>query len=185
LAASTIAVQNQDNREHDIFDNDAYLQHHGGMIAAIRELRGEAPDALFGDSSNPETPKIRTLADEARRVFRSRVVNPKWIAGMRRHGYKGALEMAATVDYLFGYDAAAGVVEDWMYERVAHAFVLDEENRAFLEQSNPWSAHEITERLLEAADRGLWSEPDTDTIERLREELPALEGVLEDRAVVS
>ncbi|HEV3158074.1 MAG TPA: cobaltochelatase subunit CobN [Candidatus Baltobacteraceae bacterium] len=181
LAASTIAVQNQDNREHDLFDSGEYLQHHGGMIAAIRELRGVAPSSLFGDSSNPDVPKVRTLADEARRVFRARVVNPKWIAGMRRHGYKGALEMAATVDYLFGYDATAGVVEDWMYEHVARTYVLDAENRAFLESSNPWSAREMTERLLEAAQRGLWTEPDAKTLESLRDELLSIEGSLEDR----
>ncbi|GAC1418139.1 MAG: cobaltochelatase subunit CobN [Candidatus Velthaea sp.] len=181
LAASTIAVQNQDNREHDIFDSDDYLQHHGGMVAAIRELTGTAPSAIFGDSSNPQVPKVRTLADEARRVFRARVVNPKWIAGARRHGYKGALEMAATVDYLFGYDATAGVVDDWMYARVAEAYVLDPENRAFLQASNPWSAREMTERLLEAAERGMWSEPDPATLEALRSELLALDGVLEDR----
>ena len=181
LAASTIAVQNQDNREHDIFDSDDYLQHHGGMVAAIRELSGTAPSAMFGDSSNPEVPKVRTLADEARRVFRARVVNPKWIAGARRHGYKGALEMAATVDYLFGYDATAGVVEDWMYDRVAEAYVLDDDNRAFLQASNPWSAREMTERLLEAADRGMWAKPDAAILERLRGELLALEGLLEDR----
>ncbi len=184
LAASTVAVQNQDNREHDIFDSDDYLQHHGGMVAAIRELSGRAPDALFGDSSNPEAPKVRTLADEARRVFRARVVNPKWIAGARRHGYKGALEMAATVDYLFGYDATVGVVEDWMYERVAHAYVLDDTNRAFLAASNPWSAREMTERLLEAAARGLWSEPDPATLEQLRDELLSIEGALEDTGEV-
>ncbi len=181
LAASTIAVQNQDNREHDIFDSDDYLQHHGGMIAAMRELTGSEPQAFFGDSSDPAMPKVRTLADEARRVFRSRVVNPKWIAGARRHGYKGALEMAATVDYLFGYDATAGVVEDWMYDRVAHAYVLDDENRAFLAASNPWSAREMSERLLEAAARGLWEEPDARTLAALRDELLAIEGALEDR----
>ena len=181
LAASTIAVQNQDNREHDIFDSDDYLQHHGGMIAAMRTLRGEEPGALFGDSSNPEAPKVRTLADEARRVFRARVVNPRWLAGARRHGYKGALEMAATVDYLYGYDATAGVVDDWMYERVAETYILDPENRAFLDASNPWSAREMTERLLEAAERGLWSAPQAETIERLRDELLAIEGSLEDR----
>ena len=181
LAASSIAVQNQDNREHDIFDSDDYLQHHGGMIAAIRELSGTPPSALFGDSSNPEAPKVRTLADEARRVFRSRVVNPKWIAGARRHGYKGALEMAATVDYLFGYDATAGVVEDWMYERVAHAYVLDPENQAFLNASNPWSARDMTERLLEAVQRGMWAAPQAETLERLREELLAIDAALEDR----
>jgi len=181
LAASTIAVQNQDNREHDIFDSDDYLQHHGGMVAAIRALSGAEPNAIFGDSSNPQVPKVRTLADEARRVFRSRVVNPKWIAGARRHGYKGALEMAATVDYLFGYDATAGVVDDWMYERVAEAYVLDDDNRAFLRASNPWSAREMTERLLEAAERGMWSAPGAQTLERLREELASLDGALEDR----
>ncbi|GAC1349038.1 MAG: cobaltochelatase subunit CobN [Vulcanimicrobiaceae bacterium] len=181
LALSTVAVQNQDNREHDIFDSDDYLQHHGGMIAAIRELAGAEPDALFGDSSDPAMPKVRTLADEARRVFRARVVNPKWIAGARRHGYKGALEMAATVDYLFGYDATAGVVEDWMYDRVAQAYVLDAENRAFLAASNPWSAREMTERLLEAAARGLWAEPDAQTLAALRDEMLAIEGALEDR----
>ena len=182
LAASTIAVQNQDNREHDIFDSDDYLQHHGGMIAAMRELTGVEPEALFGDSSDPAMPKVRTLADEARRVFRARVVNPKWIAGARRHGYKGALEMAATVDYLFGYDATAGVVEDWMYDRVAQAYVLDPENRAFLAASNPWSAREMTERLLEAAARGLWAAPDPQTLAALRDELLAIEGTLEDRS---
>lgn len=181
LAASTIAVQNQDNREHDIFDSDDYLQHHGGMVAAIRELRGSAPSALFGDSSDPEQPKVRTLAEEARRVFRARVMNPKWIAGVRRHGYKGALEMAATVDYLFGYDATAGVVDDWMYERVAQAYVLDPVNRAFLDSSNPWSAREMTERLLEAAQRGLWSEANAETLEHLRDALRSIEGELEGR----
>lgn len=182
LAETTIAVQNQDNREHDIFDSDTYLQHHGGMIAAIRELRGSAPHALFGDSSNPQAPVVRDLADEARRVFRSRVANPKWLAGVRRHGYKGALEMAATIDYLFGYDATAGVVEDWMYEKVAQSYLLDEESRAFLRRSNPWCAKEMTERLLEAAARGMWSEPDARTLDHLREELLSLEGALEDHA---
>jgi cobaltochelatase CobN len=185
MRTCAIAVQNQDNREHDIFDGDAYLQHHGGMIAAMRTLGNEAASALFGDSSNPETPKVRTLAEEARRVFRSRVINPKWMAGMRRHGYKGALEMAATVDYLFGYDATAGVVEDWMYEHVAQTYLLDEENRAFLQEANPWSAHEIGERLLEAAQRGLWERPNAETLDRLREEVTAAEGLLEEKDAAS
>jgi cobaltochelatase CobN len=181
LAASAIAVQNQDNREHDIFDSDDYLQFHGGMVAAMRRLRGTAPSALFGDSSDPHVPRVRTIDEEARRVFRARVVNPKWIAGARRHGYKGALEMAATVDYLFGYDATANVVDDWMYERVAGAYVLDPENRAFLERANPWSARDMTERLLEAAERGMWAQPRSETLARLREGLLDLEGALEDR----
>jgi cobaltochelatase CobN len=99
-------------------------------------------------------------------VVRSRVLNPKWIDAMRRHGYKGAFELAATVDYLFGYDAVASgdgnqIVEDWMYERVTDAYVGDPEMRSFFEASNPWALRAIAERLLEAADRELWDASDT------------------------
>ncbi|HEX3563776.1 MAG TPA: cobaltochelatase subunit CobN [Acidimicrobiales bacterium] len=156
LAAVEIAVKNQDNREHDIFDSDDYLQDHGGMVAAVRALTGVQPKAWFGDSSDPARPRMRSLAEEAARVVRSRVVNPKWLAAMQRHGYKGAFEMAATVDYLFGYDATAGVVEDWMYEKVTEAYVGDPGMRKFFEESNPWALRSIAERLLEADERGLW-----------------------------
>ena len=125
FAAIDVAVKNQDNREHDIFDSDDYLQEHGGMIATIRSLTGRDPKAWFGDSANPARPQVRSLAEEAARVVRTRVVNPKWLEAMQRHGYKGAFEMAATVDYLFGYDATAHVVDDWMYERVTAAYVAD------------------------------------------------------------
>jgi cobaltochelatase CobN len=156
LAAIEVAVKNQDNREHDIFDSDDYLQEHGGMVATIRSLTGRDPLAYFGDSADPSRPVVRSLAEEAARVVRTRVVNPKWIEAMRRHGYKGAFEMAATVDYLFGYDATAQVVEDWMYERVTQAYVADPATREFFAESNPWALKSIAERLLEAVDRGLW-----------------------------
>jgi cobaltochelatase CobN len=160
FSAIDVAAKNQDNREHDIFDSDDYLQDHGGMIATIRALTGRQPKAWFGDSADPARPRVRSLAEEAARVVRTRVVNPKWIAAMRAHGYKGAFELAATVDYLFGYDATAHVVEDWMYERVTEAYVADPEVRKFLEQSNPWALRSMAERLLEAADRGLWAASD-------------------------
>jgi cobaltochelatase CobN len=157
FASIEVAVKNQDNREHDIFDSDDYLQDHGGMIATIRALRGGVePKAWFGDSADPADPKVRSLAEEAARVVRTRVLNPKWIGAMCRHGYKGAFEMAATVDYLFGYDATAHVVEDWMYERVTEAYVADPAVRKLFEQSNPWALRSIAERLLEAGQRGLW-----------------------------
>ncbi|MGH8653395.1 MAG: cobaltochelatase subunit CobN [Gammaproteobacteria bacterium] len=179
LAAVEIAVQNQDNREHDIFDSDDYLQFHGGMIAAIRALSGRQPLAMFGDSSDPERARVRDLEEEARRVFRSRVANPRWLSAMRRHGYKGGLEMAATVDYLFGYDATAGVIEDWMYEQVAEKYVFDAESREFLERSNPWALHEMAGRLLEAHARRMWAAPEDDTIACLQAAYLASEGVLE------
>ncbi len=160
LSGVEIATKNQDNREHDIFDSDDYLQYHGGMIATIRALSGKNPQRYFGDSSNPQRPRTRDLREEARRVFRSRVVNPKWIESMRRHGYKGALELAATVDYLFGYDATAEVLDDWMYHEVAKNYLRDEEMQQFFADSNPWAWQAIAERLLEAVDRELWQDPD-------------------------
>jgi len=99
------------------------------MIATVRALTGRNPRQFFGDSSDPSRARVRDLQDEARRVFRSRVVNPKWIESMKRHGYKGAFELSATVDYMFGYDATAQVVEDWMYEDVTESYVLDPETR--------------------------------------------------------
>ena len=157
FAAIDVAVKNQDNREHDIFDSDDYLQDHGGMIATIRSLTGADPKAWFGDSADPARPLVRSLAEEAARVVRTRVINPRWIEAMQRHGYKGAFEMAATVDYLFGYDATARVVDDWMYDKVTEAYVADPQIRKFFEQSNPWALKSIAEKLLEAVDRQMWN----------------------------
>ncbi|HHY54324.1 MAG TPA: cobaltochelatase subunit CobN [Chloroflexi bacterium] len=160
LKTVQVATKNQDNREHDIFDSDDYLQYHGGMIATVRALTGKNPRRYFGDSSDPARVQTRDLREEARRVFRSRVINPKWLASMRRHGYKGALEIAATVDYLFGYDATAQVLEDWMYHNLTEEFLRNEEMQQFFAESNPWAWQAIAERLLEAVERGLWQDPD-------------------------
>jgi len=180
LRRTEVAVKNIDNREHDLFDSDDYFQYHGGMIAAVRALTGRDPKAYVGDSADPSRVKTRDLSEEARRVFRSRIANPKWITAMQRHGYKGAFELSATVDYLFGYDATAGVVEDWMYSDVTRKYVLDQSVRDFIQQSNPWALRAISERLLEAAQRGLWSEPDTEDLEALKQVYLENEGMLEE-----
>ena len=186
FAAIEVAVKNQDNREHDIFDSDDYLQDHGGMVATIRALRGaaglEPAKAWFGDSADPANPRVRSLAEEAARVVRTRVVNPKWLTAMQRHGYKGAFEMAATVDYLFGYDATARVVEDWMYEKVTEAYVADAEMRKFFGESNPWALRSIAERLLEAVDRGMWEAPTREALSALRAAILEGEGWEESRS---
>ncbi|MET8474218.1 cobaltochelatase subunit CobN [Streptomyces sp. NPDC006422] len=174
-----VAAKNTDTREHDIADSDDYFQYHGGMVATVRALRGSAPEAYIGDSTRPETVKTRTLVEETSRVFRARVVNPKWIEAMRRHGYKGAFELAATVDYLFGYDATTGVIADWMYDKLTETYVLDETNRQFLSENNPWALHGIAERLLEAESRGMWEKPDPQTLEALRQVYLETEGDLE------
>ena len=100
---------------------------------------------------------------------------------MKRHGYKGAFEMAATVDYMFGYDATAQVIEDWMYKGVTEQYVLDEETQQFFRKSNPWALKAIVERLLEAMQRGLWEEPSQEMREKLQQLYLELEADLEAR----
>jgi cobaltochelatase CobN len=156
LAGVEAVVHNQDNREHDLLDSDDYYQFEGGLTAAVRTLSGRQPAVWHNDHSRPETPRIRALGEEIARVVRGRVVNPKWIAGVMRHGYKGAFEMAATVDYLFAFAATARVVEDHHFDLVFDAYLGDAEVRAFLEDNNPAALREMAERLKEAQDRGLW-----------------------------
>ncbi len=183
FAQIEVAVKNVDSREHDHLDSDDYYQYHGGMVATIRALSGREPAAYLGDSADPEKVRVRTLAEETRRVFRARVANPRWIGSMVRHGFKGAAELAATVDYLFGYDATTDVASDWMYEQVAEKYLLDDEIAAFMDQANPWAARGIAERLLEAADRGLWNAPEEGTLDAIRARYLALEDDLEGAAV--
>jgi cobaltochelatase CobN len=181
LRTVQIALHNQDNREHDIFDSDDYFQFHGGMVASIRALTGVQPKAYFGDSSRPEASRVRSLQEEALRVYRSRVVNPKWIESIRKHGYKGGLELAATVDYIFGFDATADVVPDFVYEGLARHYALDPAMQDFLRKSNPWALNAIGRRLLEAAERGMWEAPSDATISSLRNLLDENADFLEAR----
>jgi cobaltochelatase CobN len=161
LAALDVVLQNQDNREHDVLDSNDYYQFQGGMVAAVRHLAGSQPHVYHADHANPAAPRIRTLHEEIARVIRSRVVNPKWLDGVKRHGYKGAAEIAATVDYLYGYDATARVIADHQYALVTDAYLNDADTRAFLQRHNPHALHSICERLLEAMQRGLWQAPGT------------------------
>ncbi|CAA2106568.1 cobaltochelatase subunit CobN [Variovorax paradoxus] len=159
LGGMNVVIQNQDSREHDLLDSNDYYQFQGGMAAAVRHLSGRQPAMYHGDHGNPQAPRVRTLKEEISRVIRARVVNPKWIDGVKRHGYKGAFEMAATVDYLFGFDATARVVGDHQYAMVADAYVLDDATRSFVGEHNPRALHDMLSRLLEAMQRGLWQSP--------------------------
>jgi cobaltochelatase CobN len=152
-------LQNQDNREHDILDSNDYYQFQGGMLAAAETLRGKKVASYHGDHSQPDLPRIRSLKEELGRVVRARAANPKWIAGMKRHGYKGAFELAATVDYLFAFDATSELVDDHQYQLLADAYLLDEDTREFIRQHNPEALRDIAERLVEAQQRGLWENP--------------------------
>ena len=159
LSQVQAVLQNQDNREHDLLDSNDYYQFQGGMLAAVETLSGDAAASYHGDHSQPDLPRIRTLKEELNRVIRSRAANPKWIDGVKRHGYKGAFELAATVDNLFAFDATTQLIDDHQYALLADAYLLDPDTRAFVRQHNPDALRDMTERMLEAQQRGMWQDP--------------------------
>ena len=179
LQAMQIVMQNQDNREHDILDSDDYYQFHGGLANAVKTIKGNDAEIYFGDNSRPENPKVKTLKEELLKVYRSRVINPKWIAGVQRHGYKGAFEMAATLDYLFAYDATTNLIDDFMYEGITERYLLTPENKEFIKQNNPWALKDMSERLLEAIQRGMWANPSDKIKEQLQDLYMEGEGLVE------
>ncbi len=172
LSGVQAVLHNQDNREHDLLDSDDYYQFEGGLAAAVSHHSGDRPAVYHNDHSRPESPKIRSLQEEIGRVVRSRVVNPKWIAGVMRHGYKGAFEMAATVDYLFAFAAATGAVRDHHFDAVYQSYLADDPVRRFLGENNPAALREMAERLLEAQERGLWR-PQSNSSHRMLQDLAA------------
>ena len=182
LAGIELVLHNQDNLEQDLFDSGDYFEFHGGLVAAVSSIGHAAPRAYFGDSSDPSRPRVRTLQGEALRVYRSRVVNPKWLQAIQRHGYRGGLELAATVDSLFGFSATAGIVTDWMFEGIAESYAAGEVQR-FLQRHNPWALYAIVERLIEAEQRQLWT-PKPKTLDRLHAALMSSEATLEAAAQI-
>lgn len=169
LSHLQIVLQNQDSKEHDVLDSSEYSQFQGGMTAAARHFGGKQPEVYHGDHGNMASARIRPLREEISRVIHARVTNPKWIAGAMRHGYKGAFEMAATVDYVFAFDATAQVVGDHHYEAMTQAYLFNPEVRDFIEEHNPQALLDMHQRLLEAMSRGLWQAKD-ETKARLREQ---------------
>jgi cobaltochelatase CobN len=182
LSQLDVAVKNEDNREYDMLDGDDFYSYHGGMIAAVKAFKGELPHAYSGDSSDPDRVKIRSTEEETKHIFRARILNPKWIESMKRHGYKGAADLSSAVDFAFGWDATAEVMEDWMYEELAEKYALDKEMQRWLKEVNPYALQNIAERLLEAIERGMW--PATEEMnQELRRVYLDIEGVLEESTV--
>ncbi|MHC1687805.1 MAG: cobaltochelatase subunit CobN [Methanothrix sp.] len=179
LGSLDLTVKNEDTREIDMLDGDDFYSFHGGMIAAVKSIKGELPRSYCGDSSDPERVKTRSAAEETKHIFRTRILNPKWIESMLAHGYKGAADFSRAVDISFGWDATAEVLEDWMYEELANKYALDKEMQEWLKDVNPHALQNITERLLEAVERGMWQASD-EMKEELRDVYLEIEGWIED-----
>ncbi len=174
-----VVLHNQDNREHDLLDSDDYYQFQGGLSAATERVRGSAPALWFGDHSRRQRPRLHRLERELDKVLRSRVLNPRWIEGMRAHGYKGGFELAASLDYLFAYDASTGRVPDWSYGAICDTWLGDETLLDFLRQANPWALRDMAERLLEAHNRLLWEGASPEQLEHLRQLVLSSESLVE------
>jgi len=179
LSRMDVTVKNEDSREYDMMSCTDYYNYYGGLIVAAKTVRGSLPFSVMGDSSDPRRVKMRTTFEEAKHVLRSRLVNPKWLAGMKRHGYKGAGDISHMMDVVLGWDATAEVVEDWMYEKIAHAYALDPEMQEWMKSVNPFALQNILDKLLEAISRGMWNADDRMT-EDLRNAYLDMEGEIEE-----
>jgi cobaltochelatase CobN len=179
LASVQVVLHNQDNREHDLLDSDDYYQFQGGLSAAVEKVAGQRPQLWFGDHSRAGRPRLHRLEKEFDKVLRSRLLNPRWIGAMAGHGYKGGFEMAASLDYLFAYDASTGRVPDWSYGALCEGWLGDPSVLAFLRRSNPWALRDMAERLLEAHTRGLWEGANKEQLDHLAELLLTSEALTE------
>jgi len=178
LSKVELTVKNVDTREYDLLSGDDWYDAHGGMDVTIKVLTGKAPSSYYGDSSDPNRVKIRSTADEVKHVFRARILNPKWIEGMKRHGYKGASDLSRTVDFVLGWDATEEAIEDWMWEEFARKYALNPEMQEWMKKVNPYAFQNILERLLEAIERGLWK-ADEEMRKKLQDLYLKVEGILE------
>ncbi|MCG8309234.1 MAG: cobaltochelatase subunit CobN, partial [Cytophagales bacterium] len=178
LSKTEVTVKNEISIESDIYDIDDEFIYHGGMRAAVKKHSGKTPRSYYGNSADPERTRIADIREETARVVRARIINPRWIEGLKRHGFKGAQDVSYTLDNVFGWDATADVIEDWMYEEMSAHFLFDDENRKWMDEVNPHATHHIVERLLEAAQRGMW-DAKKETLKRLRQLFLECEGNLE------
>lgn len=179
MSTVRVTIKNESTAEYDMLDSDDFYGYHGGLVACVRANSGQKPLAVTGHTDNPDRPVTRELDWEMARIVRSRILNPKWLEGLKRHGFKGAQEIAAALDSFFGWDATADTGEDWMYQSMAERFLFDENTRKWMEQVNRWAVHSASERLLEAHQRGMWN-TDEETLRRLQSIYMQAEGSVED-----
>lgn len=184
MGSLDITVQNVDHRESSMLSGDDFNSYRGGMVAAVRSIKGEMPRNYVGDSSDRSKVLIRSLSEELKRLFRGEAMNPKYINGMKEHGYKGAADMSTYLAVSYQWDATSDVMEDWMYEKFAEKYAFDPATQAWMKEVNPWALHRITEVLLEAEQRGLWNAK-PETKQELQKLFMEIEGELEARSDLS
>lgn len=179
LASLDLTVKNEENHESNILSSDDYNAFHGGMIAAVKSLGGKTPQSYVGDSTNRSAVGVKTVQEEMKRVFRTESMNPKYIEGLMKHGYKGATDLANRLSISFQWDATSGVMDDWMYDQYAKKYALDPKMQQWMKKVNPWALQNIAETLLEADQRKMWNAND-EMKDELQQLYLSVEGELED-----
>ncbi|VAX32193.1 Aerobic cobaltochelatase CobN subunit [hydrothermal vent metagenome] len=180
LSDISLVVKNEDSREYDLLSSDDFNAYFGGFVAAVKTVSGNYPKAYSGDASDPDRVRYRSIQEEVKHVFRSRILNPKWMDGLMRHGYKGAGDLSRAVDISFHWDATSDVMEDWMYDALSEKYALDEKMQEWFKEVNPYALQNIAERLLEAASRGMWNASE-EMKKRLEDMYLDVEGDIEER----
>ena len=165
--------------EHDLLGCCCYFANHGGMTAAAKNLSGTEVRTYYGDSRETTSVEVRTLGEEISRVVTGKLLNPKWIEGQKKAGYQGAGDISKRVGRVYGWDATTDAVDDRIFDDITKTFVANEENRQFFMENNPWALEEMSRRLLEACDRGLWN-PEEGLLEEIQDAYLELEGFLEE-----
>jgi cobaltochelatase CobN len=178
LSKTDVSVKNEPSVENDMLGSDDFYNYFGGLVSAVSSHAGEMKPSFIPNSADKERPELFSLHEEASRIMRARINNPRWIAGLKQHGYKGAQDISEMVDIVFGWDATTSVIDDWMYDAIASRYVFDEKNAAWIRETNPWAMQNISERLLEAVNRGMWNASD-EAVEKLRSVYMEVEGEIE------
>ena len=179
MGSLDLTIKNEDNHDTNMLSSDDYNAYHGGMIAAVRSIKGKAPRSYCGDSTDRSKVTLHSVQEQAKRIFRSESINPKFIEGMMQHGYKGAADLANMLAHSYQWDATSKIMEDWMYEKYAEKYAFEPKVQEWLRRVNPWALQRMTETLLEAQQRGLW-QPKESTLAQLQELYLSIEGQLEE-----
>lgn len=161
-------VHVQDHRETDVLSSLDYAAHEGGLVAAAATVGNGAAALYHGDMSNPCAPRTRTLAEETARILHGRALSPRWIEGQMRHGFRGAAELAGTVDAAFAFAATADAIPSEGFEHLYEAYLGDPTVAGFIAHENDAALAAMQSRFKEAIARSLWKPR--------RNDLSALEG---------
>ncbi|MHC1565606.1 MAG: cobaltochelatase subunit CobN [Candidatus Syntropharchaeales archaeon] len=180
LKTVDLSFRSNPTDEHDLFGCCCYFGYHGGLTVAARSLSGKEVKAYHGDTRDPSDVRVTDLKDEIKRVVRTKLLNPKWIEGMKEHGYRGASEISGKVTRVYGWQATTREVDDWVFDDIARTYILDDDMRAFFEENNPYALEEMGRRLLEAYERDLW-DPDPEVLNELKRYYLEIEGWIEGR----